>query len=312
MIQKYIKKDVIRKLIRSSTLKNEKKYTEINTFVLVNYSTMVLFPNAKINLGLNIVARREDGFHNIETIFYPVKGLCDILEIGLTSNSDERVEFSQTGLIINEPAENNLCVKAYNLLSSYNDLPEVAMHLHKQIPFGAGLGGGSSDGAHVLSALNTLSKNPLSTEKLLEVALKLGSDCPFFILNKPCFAAGRGELLSPIDMDLGGYHILLVNPGIHINTSKAYSQSTPKPSVYKLQKSVGKSPDQWRGFVENDFEKVVFELYPEIGAIKDTLYQIGAVYSAMSGSGSTVFGLFESKPDYDSVFNGYYTFYQKL
>jgi 4-diphosphocytidyl-2-C-methyl-D-erythritol kinase len=273
---------------------------------------MVLFPNAKINIGLNIVSRREDGFHNIETIFYPVKGLCDILEVVTSSHSDKKIEFSQTGLTINEPLENNLCAKAYHLLSNYTDLPSVSIHLHKQIPFGAGLGGGSADGAFTLAALNNLSANPLSIEKICEVALKLGSDCPFFIYNEPCFASGRGEILNQIKLDLKDYHILLVNPGLHIHTAKAYSLSKPKPSVYKLKKSIQSNIKQWHGIIVNDFEKVVFELYPEIGIIKDTLYQLGAVYSAMSGSGSTVFGLFESKPEYDSVFDGYYTFYQQL
>lgn len=273
---------------------------------------MIVFPNAKINIGLNIVARREDGFHNIETIFFPIHGLCDILEIVSFPDQAKPIVFTQTGLTLNEPDDNNLCVKAYHLLNSYIELPPVAIHLHKQIPFGAGLGGGSSDGSHTLSAINKLSANPLSQEKLLEVALELGSDCPFFILNAPCFAKGRGELLSPIDLDLSGYHILLVNPGLHINTGKAYSQSAPKPSVYKLPKSISKEPKEWKDIVSNDFEKVVFDLYPEIGLIKERLYEMGAAYSAMSGSGSTVFGLFESKPDYNSVFNGYYTFYQMI
>jgi 4-diphosphocytidyl-2-C-methyl-D-erythritol kinase len=273
---------------------------------------MIVFPNAKINLGLNIVARRDDGFHNIETIFFPVKGLCDILEIISAPEQEQQISFTQSGLTLNEPDEENLCVKAYHLLNTYIELPKVAIHLHKQIPFGAGLGGGSSDGAHTLAALNKLSKSPLSQEKLFEVALKLGSDCPFFIINTPCFAKGRGELLNPIDLNLSGYHILLVNPGLHINTSKAYSLSKPKPSVYKLPKSIGRDLKQWRDIVTNDFEKFVFDLYPEIGLIKDNLYEMGSVYSAMSGSGSTVFGLFESKPDYGSIFNGYYTFYQML
>ncbi len=273
---------------------------------------MILYPNAKVNIGLNIVARREDGFHNIETIFFPVKGLCDILEIVHIPNQEQKIRFSQTGLMINEPSENNLCVKAYNLLSSYIELPPVAIHLHKQIPFGAGLGGGSSDGAFTLSGLNNISEKPLSKEKLLEVALKLGSDCPFFILNETCYASGRGEILNPIDLSLSGYHILMVNPGIHINTSKAYSHSNPKPSVYKLQQTIYDSPEQWKGVIVNDFEKIVFALYPEIGIIKDRLYQMGAIYSAMSGSGSTVFGLFKSKPDYAEIFSDYYTFCQEI
>ncbi|MHC1705604.1 MAG: 4-(cytidine 5'-diphospho)-2-C-methyl-D-erythritol kinase [Tenuifilaceae bacterium] len=273
---------------------------------------MVVFPNAKINIGLNIVAKRSDGYHNIETIFFPVKGLCDILEIVPFNEQTNEVEFNQTGLILNEPNENNLCVKAYHLLKTFTELPHVKIHLHKQIPFGAGLGGGSSDGAHTLSVLNKLSSSPLSNEQLSEVALKLGSDCPFFILNSPCYATGRGENLNPIKFDLNKYHILLVNPGIHINTSKAYSLTTPKPSVFKLQNSILEKPENWKGKISNDFERVVFDLYPEIGVIKDGLYEMGAVYSAMSGSGSTVFGLFEKKPDYDHLTSEYYTFYQKL
>lgn len=273
---------------------------------------MIVFPNAKINLGLNIVARREDGFHNIETIFFPINSLCDILEIVSVPEQENPIAFTQSGLTLNEPDENNLCVKAYHLLKLYIELPPVKIHLHKQIPFGAGLGGGSSDGAHTLSTLNKLSAKALTNDKLLEVGLKLGSDCPFFILNSPCFATGRGELLKPIELNLSGYHILLVNPGLHINTGKAYSQSNPKPSVYKLPKNISREPKQWRDIITNDFERVVFDLYPEIGLIKESLYEMGAVYSAMSGSGSTVFGLFESKPDYNSVFNDYYTFYQVL
>lgn len=273
---------------------------------------MILYPNAKINIGLNIVARRADGFHNIETIFYPIKGLCDILEIIVNPDKKSGVEFSQTGLIINEPSENNLCVKAYNLFKEYAELPSVKIHLHKQIPFGAGLGGGSSDGANTLIGLNKLSQNPLSREKLFDVALKLGSDCPFFIHNSPCFGGGRGEMLTPIELKLDGYHILLVNPGLHINTGKAYSLSKPKPLIHKVQVSITKDPKLWREIVTNDFEKVVFDLYPEIGAIKNSLYDLGAIYSAMSGSGSTVFGIFEAKPEYNSLFSNYYIYYQAL
>jgi len=273
---------------------------------------MLVFPNAKINIGLNIVERRNDGFHNIETVFYPVKGLCDILEIVESPDQDEPILFSQTGLNLNEPDENNLCVKAYHLLNSYIKLPHVTVHLHKQIPFGAGLGGGSSDGAHVLSALNSICSNPLSKEDLIDVALKLGSDCPFFIINSPCYAEGRGERLTPVELNLEGFHILLVNPGLHINTGKAYSISNPKHPLHKLTKSINSSPLQWEGVVVNDFEMVVFDLYPEIGSIKTMFYEMGAVYSAMSGSGSTVFGFFKEKPSYDSMFKDYFTFYQKL
>lgn len=273
---------------------------------------MIVFPNAKINIGLNIVLRREDGFHNIETIFFPVRGLCDILEIIPSPEQEEPMLFTQSGLSLNEPDANNLCVKAYYLLKDFTDLPRVAIHLHKQIPFGAGLGGGSSDGAHTLVALNKLSTNPLPQERILELALKLGSDCPFFINNTPCYATGRGENLTPFDLNLKGWHILLINPGLHINTGKAYSLSIPKPSVHKLSKTILSDLIQWRDLISNDFERVVFDLYPEIGIIKDELYKMGAVYSAMSGSGSTVFGLFETKPNYESAFKDYYTFYQMV
>ncbi len=274
--------------------------------------SMITFPNAKINLGLNIVERRHDGFHNIETIFYPVKSLCDILEIVPSPKQESAISFNQTGLTLNEPDENNLCVKAYHLLNSYIDLPKVAVHLHKQIPFGAGLGGGSADGAFTLSMLNELSANPLSKDKLLEVALKLGSDCPFFIHNQPCFATGRGEMISPIDLDLSGLYILLVNPGLHVNTGKAYSLSKPKLPETSLNMLIKNDQKEWASSIKNDFEEVVFSIYPEISNIKENLYKMGAIYASMSGSGSTVFGLFTVEPVFESQFIKYFTHYQKL
>lgn len=273
---------------------------------------MIVFPNAKINIGLNIVARREDGFHNIETVFYPVKGLCDILEIVPVPSQDSSITFKQTGLTLNEPDESNLCVKAYHLLKSYTELPPVTIHLHKQIPFGAGLGGGSSDGAHTLASLNGLSPKPLSKENLLELALQLGSDCPYFMYNTPCFAAGRGEMLSPINLDLSGLHIILVNPGLHVNTGKAYSLSKPKQPKESLNSLVHYNRSTWKNLIFNDFEEIVFGIHPEIGAIKDELYKMGAIYAAMSGSGSTAFGLFKEKPDFESRFSNYFTFHQRL
>lgn len=273
---------------------------------------MVVFPNAKINLGLNITARREDGFHNIETIFYPVKNLCDILEIVPMPKQNTAITFKQTGLTLNEPNENNLCVKAYYLLKSYTELPPVAIHLHKQIPFGAGLGGGSSDGSHTLTLLNSFSSQPLPKEKLLEIALQLGSDCPFFIYNTPCFATGRGEMLNLINLDLSGLHILLVNPRLHVNTGKAYSLSNPILPEIKLDSVIHSNRNEWKNLIFNDFEKIVFSIYPEIGAIKEKLYNMGAFYAAMSGSGSTVFGLFDEKPNYESIFTKYFTFHQKV
>lgn len=273
---------------------------------------MIFFPYAKINIGLNVVERRDDGYHNIETVFFPVKGLCDILEITLNPTQTQPFVFSQSGLSIGGNPGENLCVRAYQLLSSQINLPRIAMHLHKQIPFGAGLGGGSSDGAVALSVLNRLSRKPLSEDKLHVLALTLGSDCPFFLRDAPCYAIGRGDCLQPVDITLTGYHILLVNPGIHINTGKAYSLIKPVTSINKLPDLVKKSMSDWQGYIVNDFEEVVFPLYPEIGELKARMLKMGAIYSAMSGSGSTVYGLFTSKPDYSRTFGDYYTFYQKL
>ncbi len=273
---------------------------------------MILYPNAKINIGLNIVARRPDGFHDIETIFLPIRGLCDILEVKPMAAQTEDFVFTQTGLKVDGPLESNLCFRAYELFRREVVLPRVAIHLHKQIPFGAGLGGGSSDGAFTLVALNSMASTPLPPGHLKELALSLGSDCPFFVENRPCYATGRGDRLTPIDIDLKGYHLLLVNPGIHINTGRAYALSTPQPSIHKLTRSVNQGVGAWKDYIFNDFEKVVLELYPEIAGLKDMMYEMGAEYAAMSGSGSTVFGLFKSKPVYEDVFTGLFTFYQEI
>ena len=267
---------------------------------------MVLFPNAKINLGLYIVNRRNDGFHDIETVFYPIPSLTDILEIVPAKDSANELTFTQTGITVDGPMESNLCVKAYHLLKEYTSLPHVKIHLHKLIPMGAGLGGGSADGAFALKALNQLAANPIGHQQLLEIALKLGSDCPFFIENKPTFATGRGEVMQPIELDLSHYHVVLVNPKIHVNTGKAYSQSTPKPAATNLMQLSKLSVDTWKESVSNDFEEVVFPLHPEIEAIKTELYRLGAVYAAMSGSGSTVFGLFSQLPTQVSFPDNYF------
>jgi 4-diphosphocytidyl-2-C-methyl-D-erythritol kinase len=183
----------------------------------------------------------------------------------------------------------------------------MKIHLHKLIPTGAGLGGGSADGAFTLKLINDLIGNPLSNAELIEMALKLGSDCPFFIINSPCIGSGRGEILQPSKIDLSGYSILLVNPGIHVNTGKAYSLSNPKPWESNLDQLLTNDPQDWRNNVINDFEKVVFVQHPQIEKIKIELYNLGAEYAAMSGSGSTVFGIFKSEPTYSNLFKDYFT-----
>jgi 4-diphosphocytidyl-2-C-methyl-D-erythritol kinase len=268
---------------------------------------MIAFPNAKINLGLHITEKRPDGFHNIETVFLPIPKLCDILEIIPTQNTKSVVEFSQTGLSVDTDTENNLCVKAYRLLKGETPLPSVKMHLHKQIPMGAGLGGGSADGAFALSLLNNLSEKPLSKIRLAELALELGSDCPFFLKNRPCFGSGRGEKLEQLDISFTNYHLLLVNPNIHINTGMAYKQSNPSPAKFNLRLISNTPITQWKGVVINDFEKIVFQSHPEIEQLKNDLYSMGALYASMSGSGSTVFGIFKDKPVLNGNFAGMFT-----
>lgn len=273
---------------------------------------MIAFPNAKINLGLFITEKREDGFHNIETIFYPIPRLCDILEVLPLKNSDKPVSFSQSGLKVDGDADKNLCVRAYYLLNNQIELPHVAIHLHKQIPLGAGLGGGSADGAFTLKMLNNLAINPLPVDKLSELALELGSDCPFFLNNAPCFGKGRGEKLESLDLHLQNYHIVLVNPGIHINTGQAYKESTPSPAPFNLKNLENIPVEKWRELVTNDFEKFVFANYPAIEQIKNELYSLGAVYSSMSGSGSTVFGIFKTKPNILGKFENLFTHISEL
>lgn len=207
------------------------------------------------------------------------------------------IEFSSSGIAIPGDPSSNLCIKAYNLLKQdYPSLPGVKMHLHKTIPMGAGLGGGSSDGAFALKLLNEKFNLGLSTEKMIGYALSLGSDCPFFIINKPCIAKGRGEMLTVIDLDLSGYYILVVNPSIHVSTAMAFSHIQPSPLPAPIEDLVGLPIDQWRYKLMNQFEEPVFRLFPELSDIKDTLYKEGAVYASMSGSGSSIYGLFKEEP----------------
>jgi len=204
------------------------------------------------------------------------------------------IEFNSTGLTIDGNSDNNLCIKAYRILKKdHPQLPSIKMHLHKAIPMGAGLGGGSADGAFTLKLLNQKFHLNLTSDQLIHYALQLGSDCPFFILNNPCFAEGRGEKLQQIDLDLSGYQFLIINPGIHINTGWAFSQIQPKVPAKQLNQIIRQPIETWKTELKNDFEDAVFQSYPEIKVIKENLYAQGAVYASMSGSGSTVFGIFE-------------------
>jgi 4-diphosphocytidyl-2-C-methyl-D-erythritol kinase len=250
---------------------------------------MISFPNCKINLGLHILNKREDGFHNLETFFFPLL-LHDALEI----IQAEKSNFNSSGLAVPGLAEDNICLKAYRLLKKdFPAIPTVSIHLHKAIPMGAGLGGGSADGAFTLKLLNEKINLNLSTAQLISYALQLGSDCPFFILNKPCFATGRGEILEPVSIDLSKYKFIIINPGIHVNTGWAFSQITPGIPEKSIKEIIQQPVETWKEELKNDFEEPVFNSYPEIKNIKDELYKQGAVYASMSGSGSTVYGIFK-------------------
>jgi 4-diphosphocytidyl-2-C-methyl-D-erythritol kinase len=263
---------------------------------------MVCFPNAKINLGLHIVGKRPDGFHNLHTVFYPIQ-IKDILEVIPVQNEQQQIQFSQSGIPVDGNEANNLCVKAYQLIKKLKPaVPAIQMHLHKNIPMGAGLGGGSADGAFALKQLNQQFDLNIPQSELLEMALQLGSDCPFFIYNQPCLATGRGEILTPISLDLSAYSIFIVNPGIHVNTGWAFSQITYKSPAISLSEAINLPIAEWKKNIENDFETAVFKTYPAIEQIKNKLYEAGAIYASMSGSGSTVFGIFNAQKQLSDFF----------
>ncbi len=262
---------------------------------------MILFPNCKINLGLNIISKRPDGYHDLETVFYPVP-LNDALEI--IPATDGLFEFHTSGLKIPGDEGQNLCIKAFRLLQAEYQLPEVKIHLHKVIPMGAGLGGGSSDGTFTLRLLNELFEIELSNDILRDYASRLGSDCPFFIEKQPVFASGRGYRFAPCNIDLKGYFLVIVKPDIHVATADAYAMISPEQPINQLSMVISQPIESWKDELHNDFEKPVFAKYPAIGEIRQKLYDAGAVYAAMSGSGSAVYGLFTDIPSLENLFPG--------
>lgn len=262
---------------------------------------MIVNPNAKINLGLHVTEKRPDGFHNIESVFYPV-GWTDILEVlPAPASQTEKVRFTSSGIPIPGNADENLVVKAYHLLSAHYPMPAVQVHLHKRIPMGAGLGGGSSDAAFFIRALDQLFELGLAWGELHHFAKQLGSDCSFFIMNRPVFAEGKGDELESITLDLSAYKIAIVHPGIHVSTPEAYKSITPEKKAFTPESIVELPVNEWKTKLVNDFEVPVFKKHPEIAALKQTMYDRGAVYAAMSGSGSAVFGLFETEPDLNGL-----------
>jgi 4-diphosphocytidyl-2-C-methyl-D-erythritol kinase len=270
---------------------------------------MIRFPNAKINIGLNITKKRTDGFHNIETIFYPIQ-LSDILEI---NKSLDKFQYANSGLAVEGgKLENNLCYKAFQLLKKDFGIPNINLHLHKIIPFGSGLGGGSSDASYTLKMLDEIFNLGLESTDLIKYAEQIGSDCPIFIDNTTAFATERGNVLTAININLKGKCFVLVHPGIHVNTGLAYSKSKPKVPTTSLYKLINEPIKNWKSTIFNDFEEIIFPDHPEIKRIKDQLYDLGAEYASMSGSGSSVYGIFENDIDLNNHFTNYYTWKEIL
>lgn len=259
---------------------------------------MISFANAKINIGLNIIGKRTDGYHLLESVFYPFP-LYDIIEIKpLDPRSDTRMEITGLHLPVEE---NNLCLQAYRLLSEQFDLPPIHIHLHKQIPYGAGLGGGSSDSAFVLKMLNDMFSLGLSIFQLENEAAKLGADCPFFIRNEPLYATGIGTELSPVSVDLSDKFLVIVKPEVHVPTAEAYQYIVPQESGEDLRDMLHLPVQDWKFYVKNDFEEGIFERYPVVREIKLALYGHGALYASMSGSGSAVYGIFSKSVDLNDL-----------
>ena len=254
---------------------------------------MIFFPNAKINIGLSVVEKRPDGYHNIETVFYPV-AVEDALEILPSPDNQTRLHLS--GMELHGKESDNLVIKAYNLLAQHFPLPPLHFYLHKVIPSGAGLGGGSSDAACTLKMLNDKLKLSLSIQQLHGFAAQLGADCPFFIENTPVFATGKGDIFQNIALDLSSYKMLVVKPPCSVETAEAYHHIVPKKASCVLSEAVKKPVSEWKNLIFNDFEDFAFKKHPEIQTIKTTLYEHGALYASMSGSGSAVYGIFDHIP----------------
>ena len=267
---------------------------------------MLVYPNAKINLGLNIVEKRPDGYHNLETIFYPI-GLSDALEIVFPTATDEPYIWQSSGLEVDCPPEKNLCIKALLALCTEaknrgKNVPTVGLHLHKVVPTGAGLGGGSADAAFVIRYVNELLNLGFTNSELERISATIGADCPFFIQNRPQFATGIGDILSPIEVKLAGYWLMLVKPPVSVPTKIAYSKVRPQKPQFSIPEIIDKPITEWKNMLFNDFEESVFSEYPIVGQLKQKMYDNGAIYASMSGSGSSVYGIFFNEPNVNENF----------
>jgi 4-diphosphocytidyl-2-C-methyl-D-erythritol kinase len=263
---------------------------------------MIIFPNCKINIGLQVIEKRKDGYHNISSIFCPLA-----LEESLEIIESEQLQFTSSGIAIPNNGNQNLCMQAYHLIQKEYTVPPVHIHLHKALPIGAGLGGGSADAACTLLLLNTMFNLEISNETLLAMASSIGSDCAFFINNKMSLASNKGEVLKPIDLDLSNYKIVLLFSAIHISTPWAYNQISASTASFNLDGISNLAIDQWKNIIENDFEKPVFAANPILKELKESLYQHGAMYASMSGSGSSIYGIFNNDTTIPQSIMGYNT-----
>lgn len=270
---------------------------------------MLSFPNAKINLGLYITQKRPDGYHNLQTVFYPLNW-CDALEVIDQGANNKEFSLSCSGLAVAGALEDNILFKAYALVKQVRSLPAIQVHLHKNIPMGAGLGGGSSDAAFFLHLLNNKFELKFTLSELADLAVQLGSDCPFFIYNTPKYAEGRGEIFSEFQVDLSPYFILCIYPNIHSSTAAAFKGLSPNFPKHNLKDSLSQNIAQWKELVSNDFETPIFNQYPQLAEIKSDLYAQGALYASLSGSGSALYGIFAQEPATDA-FKNYLYYLQK-
>jgi len=264
---------------------------------------MVVFPRAKINIGLNITEKRPDGFHNIETLFLPVN-LCDALEFVPAGRGSEKDELTASGCMTGGNPADNLVIKAVKLLRKKSPFPGLRIHLHKVIPTGSGLGGGSSDASSMLAGLNRYFSLGFTSEELQNMALELGSDCPVFISGTPILASGRGEIFEPAPKIPDGLKIVIVHEGIHISTQEAYKNCSPAKPAVRLRELTQRPLKEWRETITNDFEEYAFNRFPQLADTKASMYQAGAIYSSMSGSGSAVYGLFMGEPRFPEKIKG--------
>lgn len=268
---------------------------------------MITFPNAKINLGLNIISKREDGYHNLETIFYPI-GIKDALEIIVSKNGKD--SFHEAGIKVDSLPENNLVLRALKVMRGVYDIPAIEVHLLKKIPFGAGIGGGSADASFMLKLLNSKFELGVSDQELAQIAKQLGADCPFFVYNKPLFASGIGEIFEDVTLNLSKYTFVLVKPNTHVSTKDAFALVKPQQPQLSLKEIITQPIAEWKNLMHNDFEDSIFPQFPKVKKIKEQLYQTGAVYASMSGSGSSVYGIFEKEINIENLFPSDYFVWQ--